>query len=277
MFKILEKKQIAPTGYFFRIHAPQIARNAKPGQFIILRLDEKGERIPLTLVNWSKEEGFIDISIQVVGKTTYSLSLMKPGDKIRDIIGPLGNASEIKKAGTVIFLAGGFGAAAILPIARAMKEAGNRVLTVLGARNKDYLIFESELEEVSNEMLIVTDDGSKGMKGFVLDGLKHFAAKERIDLAYIIGPAIMMKFTSLEAKRLGIPAVASLNPIMVDGTGMCGACRVSVNGKTYFACVDGPEFDAHQVDWDNLLSRLSYYKEEEKLAYESILKSETTG
>lgn len=272
MHRILIKKQIAPEGYFMRIAAPDVASTARPGQFLILRIHEKGERIPLTLVNWSKSKGWIDIAFQVVGKTTYLLSQLKEGDEIKDIIGPLGHPSKINHFGTVAFLAGGFGAAAILPIARAMKRKKNRIITVLGARNKDYLIFEKELKRISDRLIITTDDGSKGLKGFVKDGFARIVQNEKIDLAYCIGPAIMMKFTSEETKKFGVPTIASLNPIMVDGTGMCGSCRVEVAGKTYFACVDGPEFDAHQVNWDVLLQRLSYYRDEEKIAYESVRK-----
>lgn len=272
MFEILQKKKIAPEGYFLRVKAPEIAESAKPGQFVILRVNEKGERIPLTLVNWSRKRGYIDLAFQVVGKTTYMLSKLEEGSEIRDLIGPLGHPSKIDHYGNVAFLAGGFGAAAILPIARAMKRKNNRILTVLGARNKDYLIFEKELRRVSDVLIVTTDDGSKGIKGFVKDGLNELLKTEKVDLAYCIGPAIMMKFTSLETQKHGIPTIASLNPIMVDGTGMCGSCRVEVAGKTYFACVDGPEFDAHEVNWDLLLSRLNYYKEEEKLSYESAIK-----
>lgn len=269
MFEILRKKKITPDGYLMRIYAPEVAANAKPGQFLILRVNEKGERIPLTLVNWSRKRGYIEIAFQVVGKTTYLLSSLDEGSYISDLIGPLGHPSEIKHYGTVLFLAGGFGAAAILPIARAMKRKKNRIVTILGARSRDYLIFEKELEKISDIFTITTDDGSKGIKGFVKDAIEGTVKQEKIDIAYCIGPAIMMKFTSLETERLGIPTIASLNPIMVDGTGMCGSCRVEVGGKTYFACVDGPEFDAHRVNWDQLISRLNYYREEEKLAYES--------
>jgi ferredoxin--NADP+ reductase len=275
MFKIIAKKKIAPEGFFLRIEAPEIARKAKPGQFLILRVHEKGERIPLTLVNWSRSRGFIDIAFQVVGKTTHLLSLKEPGEFLPDILGPLGHPSKIQRFGTVAFLAGGFGSAAILPIARAMKRKGNRILTVLGARNSDYLIFEKELRRISDQTIITTDDGSKGIKGFVKDGLQLLAQEEKIDLAYCIGPAIMMKYTSLETEKLGIPTIVSLNPIMVDGTGMCGSCRVEVGGKTYFACVDGPEFNAHEVNWDLLLTRLNYYREEEKMAYESTLEQKS--
>ncbi|MCX7832239.1 MAG: sulfide/dihydroorotate dehydrogenase-like FAD/NAD-binding protein [Actinobacteria bacterium] len=272
MFEILRKKQISPEGFLIRIKAPQVAQTARPGQFLILRVSETGERIPLTIVNWSRSRGYIDIAFQVVGKTTYLLSKLKEGDAIIDLIGPLGNPSKIERYGTVAFLAGGFGAAAVLPIARAMRKKGNRVLTVLGARSKNYLIFEKELKKTSDVLIITTDDGSKGIRGFVKDGLSEILNSEKIDIAYCIGPAVMMKFTSEETRKHSIPTIVSLNPIMVDGTGMCGSCRVEVGGKTYFACVDGPEFDAHLVNWDLLLSRLNYYKDEEKLAYESILK-----
>lgn len=272
MFEIMQKKQISPKGFFMRINAPQVAQRARPGQFLILRVNETGERIPLTIVNWSRSRGFVDIAFQVVGKTTFLLSQLREGDTIIDLLGPLGQPSKIENYGTVLFLAGGFGAAAVFPIARAMKRKGNRVLTILGARNKDHLIFEKELKKISNLLLITTDDGSKGIKGFVKDGLPEILNSEKIDIAYCIGPAVMMKFTSEETRKHSIPTIVSLNPIMVDGTGMCGSCRVEVGGRTYFACVDGPEFDAHLVNWDLLISRLNYYKDEEKLAYESIFK-----
>lgn len=270
MFEILRKKKIAPDGYLMRLKAPEVAENAKPGQFLILRVDEKGERIPLTLVNWSRKGGYIEIAFQVVGKTTYLLSKLQKGSFISDLIGPLGHPSDIRHYGTVLFLAGGFGAAAILPIARAMRRKKNKIITILGARSKDHLIFEKELERISDTLTITTDDGSKGIKGYVKDAIARTVKEEKIDIAYCIGPAIMMKFTSQETARLGIPTIVSLNPIMVDGTGMCGSCRVEVDGKTYFACVDGPEFNAHLVNWDQLLSRLNFYKDEEKIAYESV-------
>lgn len=270
MFEIVKKKEIAPDGYFIRLRAPHVAPVAKPGQFVVLRVHEQGERIPLTLVSWSRKHATIDLAFQVVGKTTYLLSRLEPGDALHDLLGPLGHPSEIKHYGTVAFLAGGFGAAAILPIARAMKRRKNRILTVLGARNKHHLIFKNQLKNISDEFIVTTDDGSAGIKGFVLDGLSELASKHHIDLAYIIGPAVMMKFTAMKTKELGIPSIASLNPIMVDGTGMCGSCRVELAGQNYFACVDGPEFDAHLVNWDLLLKRLSYYRPEEKLAYESV-------
>lgn len=270
MFKIVKKKKIAPDGYFLRVHAPHVSATAQPGQFVVLRVNERGERIPLTLVSWSRKNGTIDLAFQVVGKTTYLLSTLNEGDGIHDLLGPLGHPSEIDLYGNVAFLAGGFGAAAILPIARAMKRRGNRIFTVLGARNKNYLIFKSQLKRISDEFIITTDDGSAGIKGFVLDGLTELARQHTIDLAYIIGPAVMMKFTSFKTKELGIRSIASLNPIMVDGTGMCGSCRVEVGGRNYFACVDGPEFDAHSVNWDLLLQRLAYYRQEEKIAYESV-------
>lgn len=270
MFEIVKKLKITPDGYFLSVHAPHVAASAQPGQFVVLRVNDHGERIPLTLVSWSRKNGTIDLAFQVVGKTTYLLSTLKEGDYIHDVLGPLGHASEIDHFGNVAFLAGGFGAAAILPVARAMKRRGNRILTVLGARNKDYLIFKHQLKRISDDFIVTTDDGSAGMKGFVLDGLVELAHRHPIDLAYIIGPAVMMKFTALKTKELGIRSIASLNPIMVDGTGMCGSCRVEVGGRNYFACVDGPEFDAHSVNWDLLLQRLAYYRPEEKIAYESI-------
>lgn len=271
MHKIIKKRQIAPGGYLFKVHAPHIVNNAEPGNFIVIRLNEKGERIPLTLVRWSKNSGTVDFAFQVVGKTTHQLSQKQEGDYIKDILGPLGHPSKIQDYGTVALLAGGFGAAALLPIAKSLKRRGNKIITVLGARSKNYLVFKNELKRQSHNLIITTDDGSEGIKGFVMDGLKRAFGREGINHAFIVGPAIMMKFTSHACRELGIPATASLNPIMVDGTGMCGSCRVKVGDKTYFTCVDGPEFDASKVDWDLLLARLETYREEEITSYKLSL------
>lgn len=272
LFQIIKKEKIAPNGFLFRIKAPEVATHAKPGQFFILRVYDRGERIPLTLVRWNKKLKTIDFAFQVVGKTTHLLSKLKEGEFLKDVLGPLGRPSEIKNYGTVALLAGGFGAAAMLPIAHALKKEGNELITILGARSKDYLIFENEFRRLSSKTYIMTDDGSYGIKGFVKDGLEIAAKENKIDHAYVIGPAIMMKFTVMSCQQLGIPCTVSLNPIMLDGTGMCGSCRVNVRGKTYFACVDGPEFDGYQVDWDILLNRLSSYVNEEKLSYELFLR-----
>lgn len=271
-FQIIKKDKIAPNGFLFRIKAPEVAIHARPGQFFVLRVNEQGERIPLTLVRWNRKSGTIDFAFQVIGKTTHLLSKLKEGDFLKDVLGPLGRPSEIKYHGTVALLAGGFGAAAMLPIATTLKEAGNNLVTVLGARSKDYLVLEKELKKLSSKIYVMTDDGSYGIKGFVKDGLEMASREYEIAHAYVIGPAIMMKFTVASCQELGIPNTVSLNPIMVDATGMCGSCRVNVGGKTYFACVDGPEFDGSQVDWNLLLNRLSAYVNEEKHSYELFLK-----
>lgn len=274
MFRIVEKRQLAPNGFLFRIKAPEIANHAKAGQFVILRVNETGERIPLTLVRWNKSSGTIDLSFQTIGKTTHLLSRLNKGDHLQDILGPLGKPSVIKNHGKVVLLIGGFGAAAVLPIAKALKKAGNSLVTVMGARSKDYLVFKQELTRLSEETYIMTDDGSAGHKGYVIDGLEMAIREHRFDHSYVIGPAIMMKITTKKCCELCIPTTVSLNPIMLDGTGMCGSCRVNVGGKTFFACVDGPEFNGFTVDWDLLLSRLSAYREEEKRSLELFFKKE---
>lgn len=269
MNKIISKTTIGPNVKQFIVEAPDIARNAKAGQFIVLRVDSKGERIPLTIAGRDEAKGSITIIFQEVGKTTQSLGALNAGDSISDILGPLGHPTEIAKLGTIVCIGGGVGVAEILPVATAFKQAGNRVIGIIGARNKDLLILEQEMKAACDRLYVTTDDGTAGEKGFVSDVLKRLIAdKLSINTVYAIGPVPMMKVVSNVTKEFNIKTVVSLNPIMVDGTGMCGACRVTVGGKTYFACVDGPEFDGHQVNWDELTARLSLFKTEEKKALE---------
>ncbi|MCD6544091.1 MAG: sulfide/dihydroorotate dehydrogenase-like FAD/NAD-binding protein [Flavobacteriaceae bacterium] len=268
MNKIISKEYFSENVFKMVIHAPDIALSRKPGHFVIIKLGKKGERIPLTIAGGDIKEGTIDLVVQIVGVTSKKLSMLNVGDTITDIAGPLGQATHIEKVGTVLAAAGGVGTAPLLPIVEAFKKAGNRVITVLAARNKDLLILEDQIREHSDEVIIMTDDGSYGTKGLVTHGMEEVIKREKVDLSIIIGPAIMMKFGALTTKKYNIKTYASLNTIMVDGTGMCGACRITVGGKTKFVCVDGPEFDAHQVDFDQMMMRLSAYKEDEAIAYE---------
>ncbi|APV43449.1 ferredoxin--NADP+ reductase [Dehalogenimonas formicexedens] len=269
MYSIISTEELVPRVRVYRISAPRIAKKAAAGQFVILRVDDNGERIPLTIADWDVVEGSVSVVFMEVGTTTTKLSRLKAGDTISDIVGPLGNATEIDNFGTVCLMAGGFATATIMPIARAMKAAGNRVITIVGARNKDLLFWRERLSAVSDELIITTDDGSAGRKGVVTEPIKEMLERgERIDRVIAIGPSIMMKFSALTTKPFGIKTIVSMNPIMIDGTGMCGCCRVSVAGQTRFACVDGPEFDAHAIDWDNFMARQRSYIEEEKRSLE---------
>jgi len=271
MYKIVKKEFMAHDSIVLNeIESPQIAKKAKPGQFIMLKIDETGERIPLTMANVDKEKGTITIIYMIVGKSTKSFSMLEVGDSYLDCVGPLGEPTKIEKKGTVVCVGGGTGTAVLHPITRGMYEAGNNVITILGARNKDYLILEDEMETVSQELKICTDDGSKGRHGFVTDELREILETTQIDEVVAIGPVPMMKFVSLLTKEFNVPTLVSLNPIMIDGTGMCGGCRVTVGGKTKFACVDGPEFDGHQVDFDSLMRRLGAYKHEEEHSSECM-------
>lgn len=269
MFEILSTQQIAPDIYEFEIKAPEIAAKVQPGQFLIYRLHEQGERIPLTLKDWDAKKGIIRVVFQVVGKSTMELAQLQSGDTICDILGPLGTALKVKKYGTVIVVAGGCGAAPALPRARQLKEAGNTLITILGARQEALLVCELELSNISDELYITTDDGSKGTEGFVTTKLQELLNQNRtIDYVFTVGPPIMMKFVAETTKPFGVKTECSLNPIMVDGTGMCGACRVEVGGKTMFACVDGPEFNAHEVNFTLLIKRLETYKTQEESAFD---------
>ncbi len=273
MNKIVDKVFLSEKVVQMDIEAPDIARNRKPGHFVIVRVDKKGERIPLTIVKSDLEKGTIRLIVQEVGVTSGKLIDKEVGDYVLDVVGPLGKATDIKKVGTVLAAGGGVGIAPLLPIVEGFKKAGNRVITVLAARTKKLLILEKEMREFSDEVIIMTDDGSYGKKGLVTAGMEEVLKREKVDEAVVIGPAIMMKFAALLTKEYNVHTIASLNTIMVDGTGMCGACRVTVGGQTKFVCVDGPEFDAHLVDFDEMLKRLNAYKDYEVKAYEQFLKN----
>lgn len=265
MYKILVKQQLAPSVQLFEVEAPLIARKAKPGQFVILRVNETGERIPLTIADFNREKGSITLIFQEVGASTTELGLLNAGEFLLDLVGPLGKATHIEKFGTVVCIGGGIGIAPVYPIARGLKEAGNEVISIIGARSKDILIYEEEMAAVSDNLIITTDDGSKGIKALVTQPLKELLDSDKtISLVVAIGPVIMMKFVAETTRPYGVPTVVSLNPIMVDGTGMCGGCRVSVGQENKFACVDGPEFDAHKVDFESLMARQRMYKPHEK-------------
>ena len=269
MFKIVTKEKLCPVVDFFKIEAPAIAKKAKAGQFVVVRVDEVGERIPLTLADWDDREGTVSLVAMQVGTTTYKLACLNADDDILDLIGPLGLPSEIENFGTVVCVGGGVGVAPVYPIARALKQAGNKVITIMGARSKDLLFWEDRLRSFSHELIVTTDDGSYARKGVVTEPLKKLLERDKeIRRVIAIGPAIMMKFCSLTTKPFGITTIVSLNSIMVDGTGMCGSCRVSVSGVTKFACVDGPEFNGHQVDWELLFARQRIYCDEERRSLE---------
>jgi len=267
MYKILEKKVMSETVKLMKIKAPFVARKAQAGHFIILRIDEQGERIPLTIADYDRKEGTITVIFMEVGKTTKQLGTMNVGDKLLNFVGPLGVASEIEKYGTVVTIGGGVGIAPLYPIVRALKQEENYVISILGARNEKLLMLEKEIEEYSDELHICTDDGSKGTKGFVSNILQNLLDEgKKIDIVWAIGPVIMMKVVADLTKKYNIKTVVSLNPIMVDGTGMCGGCRVTVGGEIKFACVHGPEFDGHKVDFDNLMLRNRRFLDKEQYA-----------
>jgi NAD(P)H-flavin reductase len=268
MNQIIEKVLFSEKVAKFVVDAPRIAKSRKPGHFVILRVDEKGERIPLTIAGADPVKGTIDLVVQKMGVSSSKLFELNVGDFILDMVGPLGKATHIHNPGTILACGGGVGVAPMLPIVEAFKKAGNRVISILAARNKDLIILEDEIRKWSDEVIIMTDDGSYGTKGLVTTGAEMVIQRETVNECIAIGPAVMMKFTSLLTKKYQIPTQASLNAIMVDGTGMCGACRVSVGGRTLFTCIDGPEFDAHQIDFDELIVRLGGYAAEEKLANE---------
>ncbi len=263
MYKIVSKEQFSEKVFRLRVEAPLIAKSYRAGNFVIVRVGEKGERIPLTIAHADTEKGLITLVIQKVGLSSSRLCDLNEGDYITDVVGPLGQATHIENFGTVVCAGGGVGVAPMLPIAAALKKAGNRVISVLAGRSKDLIILEKEVREVSDEVIIMTDDGSYGDKGLVTEGIERVIKREKVDHCVAIGPAIMMKFVCKLTKQYEIPTVVSLNTIMVDGTGMCGACRVTVGGKTKFVCVDGPEFDGHQVDFDGMMQRLGRFKAEE--------------
>jgi len=273
MHKIIEKEILSENVIKLVIESKSISVARRAGQFVIVKIGEKGERIPLTIADADAEKGTITLIVQRVGVSSHKLSLLDKGDSVTDLVGPLGRATEIEKVGTVIAAGGGVGIAPLYPIAKALKEAGNRLITVLAARNRSLIILEKEMGVFADEVVVMTDDGSYGRKGLVTHGIEEVIQREKVDLCVAIGPAIMMKFVSLLTQKHNIHTIASLNTIMVDGTGMCGACRISVGGQTKFVCVDGPEFDAHKVDFDEMLKRLNAYKEAEQTAYSEYLKT----
>ena len=266
--KILSKKSLIDSKIAkissIELSSPEIASKVMPGQFVVIMVSEKGERVPLTVVEKDAAEGVIKLIFQEAGLTTKMLGTMKEGDLLYSLVGPLGHPTQIKKYGKIIIVGGGVGSAEIYPVAKAMKEAGNHVITIVGARSKDLLILENELKNSSDEFYVATDDGSYGRKGFATDILEELLSKGKYDLVYSVGPIPMMKSSSIVTKKFNTKTIVSLNAIMVDATGMCGCCRVTVGGKTYFSCVDGPEFDAHLVDWEELAKRGKIYEDKEK-------------
>ena len=272
MFKILKKEELSPGVFHYDVEAPRVAKKAKAGQFIVLRVNDEGERIPLTIADFDREKGTITLIFQIVGASTQALSQLEVGEAILDFVGPLGQPSEIhENMGTVVCIGGGIGVAPVYPIAKAMHEMGNKVISIMGARSKDILIFEDRMRTVSDEVLIATDDGSYGIKGFVTTALQQLVDRgEKIDQVTAIGPGIMMRSVAEATRPLGIKTIVSLNPVMVDGTGMCGGCRVQVGDEMKFACVDGPEFDGHLVDFNSLMSRGRMYRAQEAEAKDHV-------
>ncbi|MCQ2788933.1 MAG: sulfide/dihydroorotate dehydrogenase-like FAD/NAD-binding protein [bacterium] len=263
-YKIVEKIELCPNQYELRIEAPFVVRNAKAGQFIILRVEENGERIPLTIADVDKENGILTIVYMAVGYTTKKLAQLGVGDEIVDLVGPLGQPTHVKNYGTVVCLAGGYGAAPCYLIAKAFKDAGNKVYMIMGARNKDLLFWQEKMKSVCTELFITTDDGTCGEKGFVTQVMDRIMNSEKVDYAIAVGPMPMMRAVAELTRDKGIYTEASMNPIMVDGTGMCGACRITVGGEVKFACVDGPDFDAHKIDFDEVINRTRIYKDIER-------------
>ncbi|MGD8904610.1 MAG: sulfide/dihydroorotate dehydrogenase-like FAD/NAD-binding protein [Anaerolineae bacterium] len=270
MYEILAIEDLTPVTKMYEIRAPDVAHQARAGQFVIIRIHERAERIPLTIADYDRDGGTITLVVQEVGKTTAEMATMHVGDSLASLTGPLGIASEIERYGTVVCIGGGFAIAPIYPIARALQKAGNVVISIIGVRNRELLFWEDRMSTASDELTVCTDDGSYGRKGLVTAPLHEILeAGRRVDRIWAIGPAVMMKFCCLTSQPFGVPITVNLNSIMVDGTGMCGACRAEVGGKTLFACVDGPEFDGHQVDWERMMVRQSIYLEEERQAMEA--------
>ena len=273
MYEIVSKQKLAPKVTRYDVYVPHIAKKRKPGQFVIISVNPDGERIPLTIADSDNEKGTITLIVQTVGKTTLEMTTKKVGDTLAAVVGPLGKPTDIEKYGNVVAVGGGVGIAPLYPITKGMKEAGNHITTILGARTRELMILEDEMRAISDEFIPMTDDGSYGGKGFVTDALKKLINDgKKIDLVVAIGPAIMMKFVSLLTKEYNIKTIVSLNTIMVDGTGMCGGCRVYIGGKIKHVCVDGPEFDGHLVDFDNMIKRLNSYKDHECVALNKFLK-----
>ena len=273
MNKIISKEHFSENVVKLEIEAPLIAKSRRAGHFVIVRVGEKGERIPLTIAGSDLEKGTITLVVQKMGVSSTKLCSLNVGDYVTDVVGPLGKATHIENFGTVVCACGGVGTAPMLPIVEALKKAGNKVISVLAARTKDLIILEEEMRKFSDEVIIMTDDGSYGTQGLVTNGVEGVINREKVDMCVTIGPAIMMKFVSLLTKKHEIPTVASLNTIMVDGTGMCGACRVTVGDETKFVCVDGPEFDAHQVNFDEMMMRLGAYREQEQASMAAYINS----
>ncbi|HQA08511.1 MAG TPA: sulfide/dihydroorotate dehydrogenase-like FAD/NAD-binding protein [Syntrophomonadaceae bacterium] len=271
MFEIVKKQVLAQSIKLWEVLAPEIAAKAQPGQFVIVRINDRGERIPLTIADSNRAQGSVTLIFQEVGRSTMEMGRLQAGDKILDLVGPLGKPSEIVNYGRVVCIGGGVGIAPVYPITRALKQAGNEVISIIGARSAEYLILDQEMAQVSDQIYITSDDGSVGQKGFVTDVLRNLLEEgTAIDYIIAIGPLVMMKAVTVLTRPYGIKTTVSLNPIMVDGTGMCGACRVAIGSETRFACVDGPEFDGHLVDWDVALMRSRMFLEEEKIAMQHI-------
>lgn len=269
MYEILEKKRLSADVWYFRVDAPEIAKNRRAGQFVLVQLDDEfAERVPLTIADADEGAGWIALVVQTVGATTLKLSRKNAGDALGVVLGPLGNPTRIEKVGTVVCVGGGIGAAPLHPIAQSYKRAGNKVIVILGARNKELVVFEQEMRRIADELIIVTDDGSYGAKALVTEPLKAICERApKPDEAVAIGPPVMMKFCAETTRPFGVHTVVSLNTIMIDGTGMCGGCRVSVDGKIKFVCVDGPEFDGHKVDFDTMILRMKAFKDAENERY----------
>ena len=268
MYKIIDRQDLSSVIHLFKIDAPEIAQKARAGQFVIVRIDEKGERIPLTFADWDAKAGSVTIIFMEAGATTCRMARLNSGDSLMNFVGPLGIPAHIEKFGTVVCVGGGIGVAPITPIATALKRAGNWVISIMGARNKGLLFWEDKLSHSSNELIVTTDDGSYGRQGLVTEPLKEVLVSRKIDRVIAIGPIPMMKYCAATTQPFGVTTIVSLNPLMVDGTGMCGCCRVSVGGATRFACVDGPDFDGHKVDWDLMTVRSKAYSVEEKVSME---------
>lgn len=270
MYRILEKQVLSDIIKLLVVEVPQVAHKARPGQFVIVRSHERAERIPLTIADFDREAGTITLIFQEVGKSTMEMGTFEPGQSFATVAGPLGHPTEIENYGTVLCVGGGVGIAPLFPIAKALKEAGNEVLSVIGARSRNLLFWEDRMRDVSDQLIVTTDDGSYGRKGLVTEPVREIleARPGQIARVWAIGPAVMMKFVSLTTQPFGVPTTVSLNTVMIDGTGMCGGCRVLLADGAQFVCVDGPEFDGHKVDWGSLLSRLAYYRSEEQMAIE---------
>ena len=272
MFQIFTRQEIAPKTVHIKIEAPLVARKVQPGQFVIVRVDEKGERIPLSICGFDREAGTLELIVQAVGRTSYEIYDLQAGDSFLDVVGPLGVPTHAEKFGTCVLIGGGYGSGAILPMGRKLKELGNKVYGIVGARTKELLIFADRLEAALDRLLITTNDGSAGMQGLVTDALKSILEDEPVHYVVAVGPVPMMRAVSEMTKPLGIPTMVSLNTLMVDGTGMCGACRVTVGGETRFSCIHGPEFSGHDVDYDELVARQRMYAGKERVALEEYLR-----